>query len=465
MIALYLSGHGFGHMTRACEVLAEVRRLDPSVPLAVVGTVPEPLVRRAIPGELLFRRATCDVGLVQRDALRVDEERTAEACAAFDAGWEVRAREEEAWLRTVGARLVLADIPAMPFDAARRAGLPAVGLGNFSWDWIYRHLSRRIPSLAASADRAARAYAGATLLLELPFAGDLSAFPHRERIGFVVRRPRLPRGEARRRLGLDERPAVLLSFGGVGMEGLAPPHAPEFRWLTPSDVDGRIEALGLTYPDVVHAVDVVVTKPGYGIVTDAIAAGTRLVYTERGDFPEYPVMVREMEPLLACEHVGNEELLAGRIVEPVRRVLLRPVPPVPDLGGAERAAKRLLALLGGGASYSVMPVILAVRDLVFRSKILAAAERLGADVRIAPRGTPLDQAARELGPGTLIVDLGEAGVLEQVAAAKGAGATRVVGFLGHLQTDLMERSRLAGVDEVLTRGQFVQRLDDILRGG
>jgi hypothetical protein len=111
-----------------------------------------------------------------------------------------------------------------------------------------------------------------------------------------------------------------------------------------------------------------------------------------------------------------------------------------------------------------MPVILAVRDLVFRSKILAAAERLGADVRIAPRGTPLAEAARAHGPGTLVVDLGEPGVVDQVPEAKGAGAARVVGFLGHLQGDLMEASRRAGVDEVLTRGQFVQRLDDILRG-
>ena len=111
-----------------------------------------------------------------------------------------------------------------------------------------------------------------------------------------------------------------------------------------------------------------------------------------------------------------------------------------------------------------MAVILAVRDLVFRSKILAAAERLGTSIHIAPRGTPLDQAARDHGPGTLVVDLGEPGVIEQVPAAKGAGATLVVGFLGHLQADLVEASRRAGVDEVLTRGQFVQRLDDILRG-
>jgi hypothetical protein len=110
-----------------------------------------------------------------------------------------------------------------------------------------------------------------------------------------------------------------------------------------------------------------------------------------------------------------------------------------------------------------MAVILAVRDLVFRSKIFAAAERLGVPVRFAPRGTPLSQAARDLGPGTLIADLAEPGVIDQVAAAKSAGATRVVGFLGHLQEDLMAAARQAGVDEVLTRGQFVQRLDELLQ--
>ncbi|HET8725101.1 MAG TPA: hypothetical protein VFM53_12965 [Anaeromyxobacteraceae bacterium] len=358
MIALYLSGHGYGHMTRACEVLAQVRRLDPGVPLAVVGGVPEALVRSAVPGGLLFRRAACDVGLVQRDALRIDEEATAAACLGFDAGFDARADAEAAFLREAGARLVVADVPPLAFEAAHRAGIPSVGHTNFSWDWIYRHLSARHPSLAASADLAAAAYGRAALLLELPFAGDLSAFPRRERIGLVARLPRLPREESRRRLGLDHRPAVLLSFGGIGLPALergAGGSDGPFRWVFPSDVDGRLDELGLTYPDVVHAVDVVVTKPGYGIVTDAIAAGTRLVYTERGDFPEYPVLVREMEPWLACEHVSNDDLLAGRLEVPLRRVLDRPVPPRPDLGGAARGARRLLEVLRSGVAPAGRP--------------------------------------------------------------------------------------------------------------
>ncbi len=108
-----------------------------------------------------------------------------------------------------------------------------------------------------------------------------------------------------------------------------------------------------------------------------------------------------------------------------------------------------------------MALIVAVRDLVFRSKIHAAAERLGVPVRLAPRGTPLSQVARELGPGTILADLTEPGVVDEIAAARRAGATRVIGFLGHLQVGLMEAAAAAGA-EVLTRGQLVQRLDEII---
>jgi L-arabinokinase len=307
-------------------------------------------VRRAVPGPLAVRPVATDVGLVQRDALEIDEGASAARCAELDATWDTRVAAEVDFLRSSRARLVVADIPALPFEAAARAGVPAVGMSNFSWDWIYRHLAGRRPSFTASADRAARAYAGAALLLELPFAGDLSVFPERERVGFVARRPRVERADARRRLGLDDRPAVLVSFGGIGLPGLTPAvlaREAGFRFLYPEDLEtDQLDALGLHYPDVVGAVDAVVTKPGYGIVTDAIAAGTRLVYTERGDFPEYPIMVSEMARHLACVHVGNDDLRAGRIGDAVRRVLTLETPPKPDLDGASRAAARLLELLG-----------------------------------------------------------------------------------------------------------------------
>jgi L-arabinokinase len=348
MIVAYVSGHGFGHATRVGEVLRVLRRTAPQVSLAVVSAAPEALYRRALQGPFEFRAAPCDVGLAQRGPLAIDEQGTAEACAAFEARWSERLESERQWLKDVGARLVLGDIPPLAFAAAAAAGVPGIGLANFSWDWIYRHLARRCPALEPHAERAAQAYAQAELLLELPFAGDLSVFRRRERIPLVARRPDVPRQEARRRLGLDGRPAVLVSFGGIGMPGfeVGRGELAGYRVIGPEDVEARLlEAKGLGYIDVVGACDVVVTKPGYGIVSDAVAAGTRMIYTERGDFPEYPILVGEMKSLLACAYVSNDDLRHGRLRAALEAVLAEPMPAPPALDGAEQAAARLLEQL------------------------------------------------------------------------------------------------------------------------
>jgi L-arabinokinase len=260
------------------------------------------------------------------------------------------------WLHHAGARVILGDVPPLAFEAASEVGVPSIALANFSWDWIYRHLARAQAALAAAADWAAAAYARAGLLLRLPFAGGLSAFPKAVDIPLVARRPRVTRVEARRRLGLGAGPVALVSFGGVGLGsfalrvlggigeiqfvavGLPGPAPPNVRLVTAAEMAG----LGLRYEDAVGAADVVVTKPGYGIVSDAIAAGVRIVYTERGDFPEYPVLVAEMVRYVPAAHVSNADLLGGRLRDPIRAVLAQPIPPPPDLSGAAAAAEWLL---------------------------------------------------------------------------------------------------------------------------
>jgi L-arabinokinase len=366
VIAAYVSSHGFGHATRTGEVLRVLRERAPSLPITVVSATAEGLFRQAMPPPLAHRAAAFDVGLVQRGALAIDEPGTLARLDELEARAEALVRGEAEWLARVGARVVLADIPALPFEAARRAGVPSLGLANFSWDWIYRHLARRVPAFAAHAERFAARYARSDLLLELPFAGDLSAFPRRRPIPLLARRPRVVRDEVRRRLGLDAETVVLWSFGGLGLPGFDPAvfgRAPQLTFLVPQGdprlpanavaVDwARMARLGLVYPDLVGAADVVVTKPGYGIVSDAIGAGARVVYTERGDFPEYPILVRGMEEWLPCLHVSNEDLLRGRFGEAVDAVLRRPVAPRPDLGGAEAAAEALLGLAGVGQEAS-----------------------------------------------------------------------------------------------------------------
>jgi L-arabinokinase len=360
VLAVYVSGHGYGHATRTAEVLRAVRERARDLPITVCTSAPKSLFEGVVGPPLSVRRVECDVGLIQKDALTIDEAGTVDELRRFLDGWDALVAREARWLSDAGARLVLGDIPPLAFAAAAAAGIPSVALGNFSWDWIYRHLAARQPALAEAASHAAAAYAHAERLLRLPFAGDLSAFRRIEDLPLVARMPALDKAEARRSLGLDARPVVLLSFGGVGMPGLEPAalgrldeylflltgragagEAPNLRRIEAED----LAAAGLAYPDLVAAADVVVSKPGYGIVSDCIGAAARFVYTDRGDFPEYPILVAEMPRYLPVAFASSADVRAGRLDEALRQVMALPFPAPPPTNGASVAADRLLAAL------------------------------------------------------------------------------------------------------------------------
>ena len=111
-------------------------------------------------------------------------------------------------------------------------------------------------------------------------------------------------------------------------------------------------------------------------------------------------------------------------------------------------------------------ILAAVRDLLFRSKIDAAARRLGVEVAFAPRDTSLSKAARDRPPELVLADLGEAGAMDELRAIRSElPGVRVVGYLGHLRTDLRDEALGLGVEEVLTRGQLAASLDDVLLSG
>ena len=134
----------------------------------------------------------------------------------------------------------------------------------------------------------------------------------------------------------------MLSFGGYGLQRIDLGAAAGLTGYTivvtadvtanrranevPSDAGGSafppnvklvdeqaLYAGGLRYEDLVAAVDVVVTKPGYGIIAECVANDTAIVYTSRGHFVEYR-RARSRNAPVAALRFHLERRPAGRAV-------------------------------------------------------------------------------------------------------------------------------------------------------
>lgn len=107
-------------------------------------------------------------------------------------------------------------------------------------------------------------------------------------------------------------------------------------------------------------------------------------------------------------------------------------------------------------------------DLLFSSKIRAAAGQAGTSVTFARSPEAALDDMRRAPPSLVIFDLDNprANALAIVAAMKqdeSLASVRTVGYASHVHADVIQAARKAGIDEVLARSAFVQRLGDILR--
>lgn len=367
-LLFYISGHGFGHASRQVEIIRalSVRLRSPQAPapharIVIRSAVNPDLLRRTLDVPFELEPGVCDTGIVQRSSIEHDDEATVREAIQFYERYEERTSADVARAAALVPSLIVGDIAPLAFEVAERIGVPSVAIGNFTWDWIYEG-HPGLPDQAPWIPPLIRAsYEKATHALELPFSGGFDIFPSSERIPLVARHSFAQKAQTRRHFGLraDARVA-LLSFGGYGLPQLdlaAIDCTADWTIVTTDRVtptagapdhvmriDERAFADGpFRYEDLVAAADVVITKPGYGILAECISTGTAMLYTSRGVFREYDLLVREMPRYVRSRFISQDDLLAGRWRDALNALVEQPAPPeTMATTGAQAAAQFLL---------------------------------------------------------------------------------------------------------------------------
>ena len=366
-VAFYISGHGFGHSVRQIAIINALHALKPDLPIVVRTSAPEWLFRRTACGASVFIPGETDTGVVQIDGLRLDVKESIRRARTFLDRLGERVAAERRHLEQHQVQLVVSDAPPLACAASAAAGIPSVVCSNFTWDWIYSGYAEQ-PGADAVVAQIGSEYARALAGWRLPMWGGFGTISPLIDLPFVARHGRddLDPMTLRQALGLPaDRPLALVSFGGYGVEQLplwrldcltewdvvltsrGAPHTPvpdRVHILT----EERLYRTGFRYEDLVRLADVVVTKPGYGIIADCVANDTAMLYTSRGRFVEYDVLVREMPRYLRCQYLSREAFEDGAWNASLRRLasLLTPAERA-RTDGAEVASAMIAELVSG----------------------------------------------------------------------------------------------------------------------
>lgn len=112
--------------------------------------------------------------------------------------------------------------------------------------------------------------------------------------------------------------------------------------------------------------------------------------------------------------------------------------------------------------------IVLVDDLFFQAKLFETAKQTGVTLQTVATGEQLVTAAAANPAALIIVDLnarqGALDAIERLGQNTANNPRRMIAFLSHVQTDLAEKARAAGCQDVMPRSKFTQNLAAILRG-
>jgi CheY-like chemotaxis protein len=112
-------------------------------------------------------------------------------------------------------------------------------------------------------------------------------------------------------------------------------------------------------------------------------------------------------------------------------------------------------------------IVAVIDDLFFSVKIKTAAKTLGTEVYFERTPQQVLESIRSKAPRLVIFDLDSRKMqpMDAIAAMKADPALREVptlGFVSHVHDDVIASARAAGIDQVLARSAFVERLGAIL---
>jgi uncharacterized protein (TIGR00661 family) len=328
-ICFYISDYGYGHASRDIAIIRRFLSEDDDVRIHIKTDKPFHFVRQSLlQKNVEVIQTRNDIGIVfKRNSVNVDRERTKKTLDKWLSLWDEYIQNEKRFCETHEVDLILSDIVPQPFIIADELNIPSIAISNFTWHYIFYNLFGDIPAT----ERIKEAYQRADVALVLPFNEEMNIFKEKREISLVSREITVDRHVMRRKCGISD--DELLVYVGVGLS-LNPSYLSRMKNIDKPNVNFLVSFNAkLPFEKVISIpnnetetqnyialCNLVVSKPGYGIVSEAIRAKVPMFLLKRDGFKEDELTGNKVEALGIGRFISEKSFLDGDWIDRLNEV-------------------------------------------------------------------------------------------------------------------------------------------------
>ncbi|MFT8323230.1 MAG: glycosyltransferase [Bacillus sp. (in: firmicutes)] len=315
-IAYYISDYGYGHAARSIAIIRKLLAADRNLIIIICHSFALPFIKKSLSSKRVsYREIQTDIGyILKRDSIFPDKDKLLAVYNLFVENWGDKIQIENKFLSTKNVNLVISDISPLPFEAAANLNIPSVGLSNFTWYTAYENL---IEETLLSPLK--RAYEHMTYFFSL--SGNAERNWGKQSVyEFFAREINSKEIENLKRNAYINGKRKHIVFLGIGMkmeqgllENLPIWDSPDCVFLVSSNIQvakQNVISIPSDYTEsqnYIAASDLVITKAGWGTVSEAVVKQVPLLLINRESMKEDRNTIEALQNKHLCETIQWED--------------------------------------------------------------------------------------------------------------------------------------------------------------
>jgi uncharacterized protein (TIGR00661 family) len=294
-ILYYVTDNGLGHLTRTISI---IREFDNDVEF-IIRHSNEKIIKNSLPNSIVLSGKTDQGSILLNDKVSIDWNKTGKIMNDWYKNYNQKIITEKNNIKKSRPDLIISDITPIPFLPAKELEIPIIAISNFTWlDFL-----EKLP--LTNSEFLINSYESASLAIQLPLSTPMEIFNNKKKVDLVSKFSTKTRDKIRQELGLKNSDFMVF----VNLPNFYNISFPLQRNLKvfSTGATTNIEKTEFIEPwiegqNLNFAADLVLSKCGYGMISECLTSGTPFRFLIDETHPEQ-IAIRKYLKFLNFDNV------------------------------------------------------------------------------------------------------------------------------------------------------------------